>query len=630
MMKYNGVVTNIPQYDPDNGGFTDEEKALGRKNIGAGGISTIERDGVPVASGDLVLGRRTGGSMREIAVNLRDPDNGDTLAGYLVPPRTSNGKSLICDASGNITWGDQPSDLSAGDHIYIDDQHRINVTGLQEELNFDYTPDSAISAINGSPLVGGGGEAVHYSAGDYVSIDGLVISVTGLQPSGNYQPAGDYAYNSAVSAKLDASAYTAPVQSDWNQNDDTQLDYIKNKPTIPSLDGYATEEYVNEQTSGKLEASAYHEYSAGLHLSLQDYVFNVTGVQEELQFDYDDLGKISAINGSALHGNGEEPIEYSAGEHIGIESDVISVTGLENLSAGPNVDIYEVDGHLEISAAAGGGEGQTYYAGQYVNIDAGNYINVTGLQPVGDYQPAGEYAYTSALSAYAPNSALSAYALKTYVNNNFMKTSAMSAYATNQYVNNKFVFNSAYTEPVQSDWIEDDVDDLAYIKNKPTPIGLIAGSGIYLEDMTSAVKISCSAAPSQSRPTTWTSTVPYNQPGDTNFGWLSSCSVSCSISSESYCQIKVTPYNSATIVADQSTIKSINGKFDGFRVYNYPWNTASSEMLTANIPYDSNNNGTIDIDLMTSESKFIHLTIWYRVDTTNSCYQFYVVEEVNG
>lgn len=561
-MKYNGVVTNIPQYDPDNGGFTDEEKALGRKNIGAGGISTIERDGVPVASGDLVLGRRTGGSMREIAVNLRDAENGDSLAGYLVPPRTSNGKSLICDESGNITWGDQPSSLSAGDHIYIDDQHRINVSGLQEELNFDYTPDSAISAINGSPLVGGGGEAIQYSAGDYVSIAGHVISVTGLQPSGDYQPAGDYAYNSAVNAKLDLSAYVEPVQSDWNQNDPSELDYIKNKPTIPSLEGYATEEYVQEQTSGKLDTSAYQEYSAG--------------------------------------------------EHIGIQSDVISVTGLENLSAGPNISIYEVDGHLEISAAAGGGgEGQTYYPGQYIDIDAGNYINVTGLQPSGDYQPAGDYAYTSALSAYA-------------------KASALSAYATNQYVNNKFVFNSAYTDPVQSDWIEDDVDDLAYIKNKPVAIGLIAGSGIYLEDMTSAVKISCSAAPSQSTPTTWTQTVPHNQTGDSNVAWLSTCSVHCSINSESYCQIKVTPYNSATIVADQSRIKSINGNFDGFRVYNYPWNTASSEMLTANIPYDSNNNGTIEIDLFTSESKFIHLTIWYRVDTTNSCYQFYVIEEVNG
>ena len=545
-MKYNGVVTNFEQ------DFTDEEKALGRKNIGCGGISVLEQDSVPVYSGDLVLGRRTGGSRREIAVKLRDAVYGDSLAGYLVPPRTFKGTNLVCDASGNITWDTQPPRLQGGLYTWIDDHYHINVSGLQEYLEFSYTPESAISAINGSAL--NGSEAPHYSGGDYVNIAGLIINVTGLQPSGDYierdefesgmsgkldasaytapvqsdwnqndDEALDYIKNKPDSSqllegpgisitasgndfmisstasgdvskeyvddklagKLDTSAYTAPVQSDWNQNDDTQLDYIKNKPSIPSLRGYATEEYVNEQTSGKLDASAYHEYSAGLHLSLQDYVFNVTGLQEELNFDYDDLGKISAINGSALYGNGEEPIEYSAGEHIGIESDVISVTGLENLSAGPNVSIYEVDGHLEISAAAGGGgEGQTYYPGQYVNIDAGNYINVTGLQPSGKYQPAGDYAYTSALSVYAKASALSA------------------TYATNKYVNNKFVFNSAYKAPVQSDWIEDDVDDLAYIKNKPTPIGLIAGPGILLEDQTSAVMISCTASAASGGPAT--------------------------------------------------------------------------------------------------------------------------------
>ena len=35
------------------------------------------------------------------------------------------------------------------------------------------------------------------------------------------------------------------IQSDWNQTDDTQADFIKNKPTIPSIEGLATEEYVD-------------------------------------------------------------------------------------------------------------------------------------------------------------------------------------------------------------------------------------------------------------------------------------------------------------------------------------------------------------------------------------------------
>lgn len=481
-MKFNSVCTNIPQYDPDNGGFTDEEKALGRKNIGAGGLPTFEVDTVPQWSGDLVLGKRTGSSMREIGVILRDPIEGQTKPGYLVPPRTFKGMNLVCDDSGNITWETKPSQLRSGDYTWIDDHYHINVSGLQEELHFSYTPESTISAINGSAL---NSNQIEYSAGQYINIAGLVINVTGLQPSGDYATRTDL--EAATSGKLDTSAYTEPVQSDWNQNDDNELDYIKNKPTIPSLSGYATEQYVDDHTSGKLDASAYHEYYAGLHLYLQDYTFNVTGLQEELNFDYDDLGKISAINGSALYGNGGgEPIEYSAGEHISIDSDTISVTGLENLSAGPNVDIYEVDGHLEISAAGTGG-GANYNAGQYIYIDEDfNTINATGLQPAGDY------AYASALSAYATNQ---------YVNNNFVKTSALSAYTTKTYVDNSVrsatsgkLNISDYTAPEQSDWIEDDVADLAYIKNKPTPIGLIAGPGIHLEDRTSAVVISCSAS----------------------------------------------------------------------------------------------------------------------------------------
>lgn len=44
------------------------------------------------------------------------------------------------------------------------------------------------------------GEGTEYEAGSYIDIDGHTISVTGLQPE------GDYAYNSALSSKLDVTA----------------------------------------------------------------------------------------------------------------------------------------------------------------------------------------------------------------------------------------------------------------------------------------------------------------------------------------------------------------------------------------------------------------------------------------
>ena len=52
-------------------------------------------------------------------------------------------------------------------------------------------------------------------------------------------------WNQADNTKLDfiknkPSIPAAQIQSDWNQADNTKLDYIKNKPTIPSVSNLVT------------------------------------------------------------------------------------------------------------------------------------------------------------------------------------------------------------------------------------------------------------------------------------------------------------------------------------------------------------------------------------------------------
>ena len=410
-MKFNSVVTNIEQ------DFTVSEKALGRKNIDAAGLAKYEIDAVEQWSGDLVLGERTGASMREIGVKLRDAVSGDRKVGYLVPPRTFKGMNLVCDSSGNITWGVQPPVLQGGNYTYIDDHYHINVSGLQEELTFNYTDDQKISGINGSAI--NGADPITYQQGEYIEItDENVINVTGLQPSGDYALITDlsaYATHeevvSATSGKLDSSAY-----HEYNEGQYINInDYTISVTGLQPSGDYATHDDVESATSGKLDTSAYHEYSAGQYLSLNDYVFSVSGLQPELMFDYTDAGKISAINGSAVYGS----------------------------------------------------DGVTYSEGQYISID-NDVISVTGLQPSGNYQPAGDYVVHNELSAYAT---------KVYVNS-----------ATSGKLD-----TSAYTAPVQSDWTEDDNTLLSYIQHKPIEIGLIAGSGVWFEDLTSAVRINCSA-----------------------------------------------------------------------------------------------------------------------------------------
>lgn len=46
------------------------------------------------------------------------------------------------------------------------------------------------------------------------------------------------------------------IQADWNQADTTAVDYIKNKPTIPSLTGYATETWVSNKLNDILGIDA--------------------------------------------------------------------------------------------------------------------------------------------------------------------------------------------------------------------------------------------------------------------------------------------------------------------------------------------------------------------------------------
>lgn len=136
------------------------------------------------------------------------------------------------DADNNITAynhsafaGGGGSNYEAGDHIDITD-NVISVTGLPDsadienaissavtnvENKFEYNENNYITAYNNSAFAG-----TNYSAGDYVSIENDTISVTGLQPSGDYathddlsayQPSGDYAtkedVESATSGKQD-------------------------------------------------------------------------------------------------------------------------------------------------------------------------------------------------------------------------------------------------------------------------------------------------------------------------------------------------------------------------------------------------------------------------------------------
>ena len=376
-------------------------------------------------------------------------------------------------------------------------------------------------------LGAGGGIApqpIEYDAGQYISIENDVISVTGVQPAGNYADAssvsqGFYAVNqqlSALSGQINEVSGQIPSLDGYaTQNWVNDQGFLKEVPSqyvteselnsavsgkadkseIPSLEGYATEEWVRQQNyltevpsqyvteselnsaiSGKADKSDIPSLDG---YATQEYVQSaVSGKQDELEFTYDDENKITTIDGHGIAGTG-----------------------------------------------GGGGSGAVYTPGQYISIQ-NDIISVTGLQPSGDYQPAGDYLTQDDLNGYATDDdvqaavsgkadkseipSLSGYATEEWVGQQGYMTSVPSEYiteteleselsgkadvsaipsvaglASETYVDQHIeeatsgkMDASAYIAPVNADWSA--TSGLSQILNKPEQSQLIPGSGISI------------------------------------------------------------------------------------------------------------------------------------------------------
>lgn len=226
--------------------------------------------------------------------------------------------------------------------------------------------------------VTGNTEGTNYYAGEHVQItENNIINVTGLQPSGNYADAdavtqGFYGVAQQIntlSGAIDDVASSIPSieglasEQYVDEHIEEAVSGKADRSEIPSLEGYATQEYVQSQVSGKADKSeipsldgyATETYVQGQvsGLASEEYVqSHVSGKQDELTFTYDSENKITSIDGHGIAGTG------------------------------------------------GGGGGSIYIPGKYISIQ-NDVISVTGLQPSGDYQPAGDYLTQDDLNGYA-------------------------------------------------------------------------------------------------------------------------------------------------------------------------------------------------------------------------------------
>ena len=99
-------------------------------------------------------------------------------------------------------------------------------------------------------------------ASDFATASQGVKADSAVQPSDLATVATSGSYNDLSDKPTIPSAQ---IQSDWEQSDDTALDYIKNKPTIPDVSGKADKSYVDTELATKVDKIP------GKGLSANDY-----------------------------------------------------------------------------------------------------------------------------------------------------------------------------------------------------------------------------------------------------------------------------------------------------------------------------------------------------------------------
>ena len=241
-------------------------------------------------------------------------------------------------------------------------------------------------------------EGAGYEAGSYISIDNNTINVTGLQPE------GDYAYNSALSSKLDVTALpqdlvhsgdlTAyqPAGNYLSATDSANFYPIDNPSgfiTGVDLTDYATTAQLDEKLD-KTDSGNFYPMEGNpsgfltAHQSLDDYATKQW---------VEDKGYITGIEESATWNATTETVSSNSATW-GSATPQIPVTGINGIKISESADkvVFEVSGDYYTNDNPSG-----FITGVPADMattgdiaDLAQSISET-YQPIGDYQTAGNY-----------------------------------------------------------------------------------------------------------------------------------------------------------------------------------------------------------------------------------------------
>jgi len=382
-------------------------------------------------------------------------------------------QNVLGDSSGGHTY-------LPGDYIEITEDDVINVTGLTTPEDVEAMIDAAITALASGDI---------YTGGDYINIDNHVISVTGLQPEGDYLTQEDlegyatetYVDNSVSSFTTHTEVYNATVTAievatgaipDTEDVTFKELDITQfaQASSIPVVTGFATRDEVYEAVvTGVQLATAQipDQLEAGNYIDITNNTINVTGLQPEGDYlTAEDLEGYATeeyvttyVDNSVSSFVTEEQVTAMFPETEDVEFEEINLNDYALASAIPDVSDFAT--HTEVYEStvtavqlATAQIPDQLEAGDYVSI-VNNTINVTGLQPEGDYATNADV-HEATVTAIEHVTALIPEA------------------------------------QVQSDWTEVDTNDPSYIQHKPEEVRLVAGDNVTITETATSIIISAS------------------------------------------------------------------------------------------------------------------------------------------
>lgn len=389
---------------------------------------------------------------------------------------------------------------------WVQDQNYITSADLPDVSDMatkTWTSENFYADTNPSGFITSS-DVPRYREGDYISIDPvtLAISVAGINPD-DYLTSADmsqYATHeeveSATSRKMDSTEASAfyprydnpegyitsadlPDLSEYVTSADVSgfvdVNYVENNfysasnpsgfvtsADLPDLSDYATKTYVDENfysasnPSGFITSADLPDLSEYATIQYVDNSINsaTSAKQDSLVFGYTD-NKISSINNSAIYSSGGGSFTQEQSDWA--EDDNTQVDYIKNK---PTQVVLEAISPLYIT-------------------------DETSASKIGIY------------SSAFPN--MSSYATKVYVNSSVSskQDKLTFGYTDNliSSINSSGIYGAggSFTQE-QSDWTEANTASASYIKNKPSPVGLSAGTGINLIDHGTSIEIECTVS----------------------------------------------------------------------------------------------------------------------------------------